>query len=43
MQALELAPAGTPLGQLALGWEAQRQAAVARTLVAQRVLLPVLA
>ena len=43
MQALELAPAGTPLGQLALGWEAQRQAEVARTLVAQRVLLPVLA
>jgi len=43
MQALELALAGTPLGQLALGWEAQRQAAVARTLVAQRVLLPVLA
>jgi len=43
MQALELAPAGTPLGQLALGWESQRQAAVARKLVAQRVLLPVLA
>ncbi len=43
MQALELAPTGTPLGQLALGWDAQRQAAVARMLVAQRVLLPVLA
>jgi len=43
MQALELAPTGTPLGQLALGWDAQRQAAAARMLVAQRVLLPVLA
>jgi len=43
MQAVELAPPGTPLGELATGWDSQRQAAVARTLVAQRVLLPVLA
>ena len=43
MQAVELAPPGTSLGELATGWDSQRQAAVARTLVAQRVLLPVLA
>ena len=43
MRALEQAPAGTPLGQLPMGWQRQRQGEVARTLVAQRVLLPVLA
>jgi len=43
MRALEQAPAGTPLGQLPMGWQPQRQGEVARTLVAQRVLLPVLA
>ena len=42
LQALEAAPAGTPIGALALGWEPQHQAAVARQLVAQRVLLPVM-
>jgi SAM-dependent methyltransferase len=42
LQALEAAPGGPPLGALDLGWDPQHQAAVARELVAQRVLLPVL-
>jgi hypothetical protein len=41
LQALEAAPAGTPLGALDLGWEPHHQAAVARELVSQRLLLPV--
>ena len=41
LQALEAAPIGTPLGALDLGWEPSYQAAVARELVAQRLLLPV--
>jgi SAM-dependent methyltransferase len=39
MQALELAPAGTPLAALPLGWESARIAAVARELQGQQVLL----
>jgi SAM-dependent methyltransferase len=39
MQALEQAPAVTPLQALPLGWDAERLAATARTLVEQRVLL----
>ncbi|MCP9809068.1 class I SAM-dependent methyltransferase [Cyanobium sp. HWJ4-Hawea] len=41
MKGLEAAPAGTALGALDLGWSAGHQAAVARRLVEQRVLLPV--
>jgi len=39
MQALEQAPADTPIGRLALGWPEGQIAAVARELLAQRVLL----
>jgi len=39
MQALEQVPATTPLAALPLGWDPARIAAVARQLVAQRVLL----
>jgi hypothetical protein len=39
MQALELAPAGTPLAALPLAWESARIAAVARELQGQQVLL----
>jgi len=39
MQALEQAPADTPIGRLALGWSEGQIAAVARELLAQRVLL----
>ena len=39
MQALEQAPAVAPLQALPLGWDVERLAATARTLVEQRVLL----
>ncbi len=39
MQALELAPAQTPIGRLPLGWSETQMAAVARELLSQRVLL----
>jgi SAM-dependent methyltransferase len=39
MQALELAPALTPIGRLPLGWSEGQIASVARNLLAQRVLL----
>ena len=39
MQALELAPALTPIGRLSLGWSEGQIASVARNLLAQRVLL----
>ncbi|MBM5785639.1 MAG: methyltransferase [Cyanobacteria bacterium K_DeepCast_35m_m1_288] len=39
MQALELAPAQTPIGRLPLGWSETQMAAAARELLAQRVLL----
>jgi len=39
MQSLEQVPASTPLAALPLGWDPARIAAVARQLVAQRVLL----
>jgi len=39
LEALEQAAPGTPLGALPLGWEAARTLAVARQLLAQRVLL----
>ena len=39
MQALETAPSGTALGALPLGWPEAQIAAVARELLAQRVLL----
>jgi hypothetical protein len=39
MQALELAPAATPIGRLPLGWPQGQITAVARELLKQRVLL----
>lgn len=39
MQALEQAPAPTPIGRLPLGWPEEQIAAVARELLTQRVLL----